>query len=56
MNFFDFIFGKFKRSKPEVLIKEKEHISKTQQKEDCEKELYFFLKDKSGTHIGTPTK
>jgi hypothetical protein len=56
MKFIDFILGKFKREKEEVLIKEKKKISKDQIEEDCEKELFLFLKEKSGGKLGIPTE
>jgi len=56
MKFIDFLLGKFKRDKEEVLIKEKKYISEKQMEEDCEKELFLFLKEKSGGKLGIPTK
>lgn len=53
--FLDILFGVFKRTKKEALIKANKTISKRDKAEACQKELHGWLVENNGS-IGIPVK
>jgi len=53
MKLLDWIFGSYKRDKKEALIKANKVVSKRVQAEECDKELYSWLKGRNKS-LGIP--